>query len=130
MTSGSDDDCPPFAVEDARPTPNWALSAAGRLDHALPGLPIGLLLPADPGQNDRLGGATGRIARGCSAVSCIVSVIGYTYCLDPATGNQIWFNELKGFGAGVAALASVRGCVQPLLDAAAADEEARRRSSD
>jgi hypothetical protein len=25
----------------------------------------------------------------------IVSVIGYTYCLDPANGNQIWFNELK-----------------------------------
>ncbi len=60
----------------------------------------------------------------------IVSVIGYTYCLDPATGNQIWFNELPGFGAGVASLASVRGCVQPLLDAAVADEEARRRSSD
>ena len=60
----------------------------------------------------------------------IVSVIGYTYCLDPANGNQIWFNELKGFGAGVASLASVRGCIQPLLDAAAADDEARRRSSD
>jgi hypothetical protein len=60
----------------------------------------------------------------------IVSVIGYTYCLDPATGDQIWFNELTGFGVGVAALASVRGCVQPLLNSAAADEEARRRSSD
>ena len=59
----------------------------------------------------------------------IVSVIGYTYCLDPANGNQIWFNDLKGFGTGVAALASIRGCSQPLLDAAAADEEARRRSS-
>ncbi len=60
----------------------------------------------------------------------IVSVVGYTYCLDPETGNQLWFNELSGFGSGVASLASVRGCVQPLLDAAAADEEARRRSSD
>ena len=53
----------------------------------------------------------------------IVSVVGYMYCLDPATGNQLWFNELSGFGTGVASLASVRGCVQPLL-AAAAEEEA------
>lgn len=52
----------------------------------------------------------------------IVSVVGYMYCLDPATGNQLWFNELSGFGTGVASLASVRGCVQPLLDAA--EEEA------
>ncbi len=59
----------------------------------------------------------------------IVSVIGYTYCLDPANGNQIWFNELKGLGTGVAALASIRGCSQALLDAAAADEEARQRNS-
>jgi outer membrane protein assembly factor BamB len=50
----------------------------------------------------------------------IVSVMGYTYCLDPATGNQLWHNDLPGLGAGVASLASVRGCVQPLLDAAAA----------
>ena len=60
----------------------------------------------------------------------IVSVVGYTYCLDPATGNEVWYNELPGLGFGVASLASVRDCVQPLLDAAAADEEARRRSSD
>ncbi len=58
----------------------------------------------------------------------IVSVIGYTYCLDPATGNQIWFNELKGFGTGVASLASVRGGAQPHIDAAA--EEEARQSSD
>jgi len=51
----------------------------------------------------------------------IVSVIGYTYCLDPATGNEVWFNELPGLGTGVASLASIRGCSQPLLDAAAAD---------
>ena len=51
----------------------------------------------------------------------IVSVVGYTYCLDPATGNEIWFNELPGFGLGVASLASVRGYSQPLLEAAAQD---------
>ncbi len=54
----------------------------------------------------------------------IVSVVGYMYCLDPATGRQLWFNELSGFGWGVASLASVRGSVQPLL--AAAEEDARR----
>ena len=53
----------------------------------------------------------------------IVSVVGYMYCLDPATGEQLWFNELSGFGTGVASLASVRGCVPPLL-AAAAEEAA------
>jgi len=59
----------------------------------------------------------------------IVSVMGYMYCLDPANGNQLWFNELKGFGSGVASLASVRGCVQPLLDAAGAAEDARQQVS-
>jgi outer membrane protein assembly factor BamB len=59
----------------------------------------------------------------------IASVVGYTYCLDPATGNQLWFNELPGLGAGVASLASVRGCVQPLLDAAAADEAAQHAAA-
>lgn len=39
----------------------------------------------------------------------IVSVNGYMYCLLPRTGEQIWSNELKGFGTGVASIASVRG---------------------
>jgi outer membrane protein assembly factor BamB len=55
----------------------------------------------------------------------IVSVMGYTYCLDPANGNEVWCNELPGMGIGVASLASVRGCSQPLLDAAAADAQHR-----
>jgi outer membrane protein assembly factor BamB len=58
----------------------------------------------------------------------IASVVGYTYCLDPLTGNVLWFNELSGFGTGVASLASVRGCVQPFLDAAA-EEDTRRRNA-
>jgi outer membrane protein assembly factor BamB len=53
----------------------------------------------------------------------IVSVMGYTYCLDPATGNQLWFNELTGLGMGVVSLASVRGASQPILEAVAVDEE-------
>jgi outer membrane protein assembly factor BamB len=39
----------------------------------------------------------------------IVSVNGYTYCLDPATGRQLWFNELTGYGVGVASLTSLAG---------------------
>ena len=53
----------------------------------------------------------------------IVSVVGYTYCLDPLNGNEVWHNALPGFGIGVASIASVRGCVQPFLDAAAADAQ-------
>ena len=32
----------------------------------------------------------------------VVSVMGYMYCLDPSTGEQLWYNETKGFGTGVA----------------------------
>ena len=39
----------------------------------------------------------------------IVSVQGYTYCLEPITGALVWENELKGFGTGIPSLASVRG---------------------
>jgi outer membrane protein assembly factor BamB len=54
----------------------------------------------------------------------IVSVSGYTYCLDPATGQQHWFNELKGYGVGVTSLAAWSGksATHPLI--AAAEEEA------
>jgi outer membrane protein assembly factor BamB len=39
----------------------------------------------------------------------IASVDGYTYALDPRTGEQRWANDLQGFGTGVPSLASVRG---------------------
>ncbi len=54
----------------------------------------------------------------------IVSVMGYTYCLDPATGQQLWFNELPGLGMGVASLASVRGGSAQNLEAIAAAQAA------
>jgi outer membrane protein assembly factor BamB len=41
----------------------------------------------------------------------IVSVHGYMYALDAASGQQLWANEMSGFGSGVASLASVRGGV-------------------
>ena len=39
----------------------------------------------------------------------IVSVMGYTYCLDPIFGQEVWRNPLEGLGVGVATLASVNG---------------------
>ena len=61
----------------------------------------------------------------------IVSVMGYTYCLVPLTGQVLWFNELPGMGMGVASLASVRGSMQNPQAAAAyaAEEQARHAQS-
>ena len=55
----------------------------------------------------------------------IVSVSGYTYCLDPGTGQQRWFNELSGYGVSVASIVSFgkQSSMEPLLGAAA-DAEA------
>lgn len=39
----------------------------------------------------------------------IVSVQGYTYCLDPVTGERLWHNPLKGLGVGTATIASIYG---------------------
>jgi outer membrane protein assembly factor BamB len=39
----------------------------------------------------------------------IASVRGYTYCLDPLTGQQLWANELPGLGTGIPSLASIYG---------------------
>jgi outer membrane protein assembly factor BamB len=38
-----------------------------------------------------------------------VSVNGYTYSLDPYTGQQRWLNTLGGMGTGVPCLASAMG---------------------
>ena len=58
----------------------------------------------------------------------IASVQGYTYCLDPATGQELWFNELAGMGSGVTTLASVRGGSTGVVGQAA-DEIARQQSN-
>ena len=39
----------------------------------------------------------------------IVSVQGYTYCLDPSTGVCQWSNPLKGMGVGIPCLTSAHG---------------------
>ncbi len=56
----------------------------------------------------------------------IVSVDGYMYGLEASTGRQLWFNEMKGFGSGVASLASVNGSAQNV----AASASATRAKSD
>jgi hypothetical protein len=58
----------------------------------------------------------------------IVSVMGYTYCLDPLSGQQWWANDLPGMGTGVPSLASVRGAAAN-PHAAAAEEEANNSSA-
>jgi outer membrane protein assembly factor BamB len=56
----------------------------------------------------------------------IVSVNGYTYCLDPRTGAQVWANDLPGFGSQVASIAAagMHTPHTPSLGAAATDADA------
>jgi len=53
------------------------------------------------------------------------SVNGYTYCLHPLTGEQLWKNPLKGFGVGAACLASIAGNSSYYLGEAAAEQQRR-----
>lgn len=50
----------------------------------------------------------------------LVSVDGYMYGLDAATGNQRWSNPMRGFGTGVASLATQNTCAQNSTAAASA----------
>lgn len=59
----------------------------------------------------------------------IVSVQGYTYCLDPLTGAQLWYNPLTGMGVGTPCLASARGNTTPQLYAALAAYEAEQHAA-
>ena len=41
----------------------------------------------------------------------LASCYGEIFCLEPATGNALWHNPLKGFGVGVATIATAAsGC--------------------
>lgn len=53
----------------------------------------------------------------------IVSIQGYTYCLDPLSGAELWNNPLKGMGLGTPCLASARGNTTPQLYAVLAEYE-------
>lgn len=59
----------------------------------------------------------------------IASVQGYTYCLDPATGQALWNNPLKGLGTGTPCLASVRGTTGNLDYAMLAEQEAQQQQA-
>lgn len=60
----------------------------------------------------------------------IASVQGYTYCLDPATGDQMWANPLKGMGLGAPCLCSISGVSNPgLLGEVAAETQRQQHHS-
>ena len=50
----------------------------------------------------------------------IASVSGYTYCLDPLFGQEVWSNPLPGMGLGVACVVSVNGSSASGVSAAGA----------
>jgi outer membrane protein assembly factor BamB len=58
-----------------------------------------------------------------------VSVSGYVYCLDAATGQQLWHNPMAGFGIGVTCLASPMGHSPHALLAEAQAEHQRRAAA-
>ena len=60
----------------------------------------------------------------------IAAVDGYIFCLDPASGSMIWFNETKGFGTGVTSMVSLRGrTLQDSVVAAAAVKAAQAQAA-
>ncbi len=54
-------------------------------------------------------GRSGQVAVLLDGDRLIVSVQGYTYCLDPLSGATIWSNPLKGYGVGIPSLVSLQG---------------------
>lgn len=61
----------------------------------------------------------------------IVSVMGYTFCLEPLTGRVLWENDLEGLGTGVACITTARGStgVQRGVCAAAEQEQSASAGS-
>lgn len=60
----------------------------------------------------------------------IASVQGYTYCLEPESGAELWQNPLQGRGVGVPCLTSSRGGMHSALYSllAAAEAEQQRNA--
>ena len=59
----------------------------------------------------------------------IVSLNGYIYCLDPLSGQILWHNPMKGYGWGIASLASVRGSSMQIIVHQAAEAEQSANSA-
>ena len=73
----------------------------------------------DPDKNRAVGGyMTLLVDQG----QLFVSANGYTYRLDPITGDELWANPLRGWGVGPAALATSTAASQQVLTAAAAEQ--------
>lgn len=54
---------------------------------------------------------------------------GYTWCLDPLTGEEVWKQPLKGFGTGVPCIASTRGSTAPFSIAAIEEQVAKQKQA-
>ncbi len=61
--------------------------------------------------------------------SLLAAVNGYTYCLDPRTGQQLWFNPMKGFGYGVTSIATAAAGHTPHAQLAEHQAEAQRAAA-
>jgi outer membrane protein assembly factor BamB len=80
----------------------------------------------DPDKNRAVGGyMTLLVDQG----QLFVSANGYTYRLEPITGDELWANPLRGWGVGPAALATSTAASQQVLTAAAAAKQAAEQSS-
>lgn len=58
----------------------------------------------------------------------VVSIHGYTYCLDPLDGTLLWSNPLKGMGVGTPSLCSIYGNSGSVAAAAIIAESQRQAS--
>lgn len=67
---------------------------------------------------------TGFVAIVLDGDRLIVSVQGYTYCLDPLFGQEVWSNPLKGYGIGIASVVTTRGSSEGGGAAANAQQQA------
>ena len=72
---------------------------------------------------------TGFVALLLDGDRLIASVQGYTYCIDPLSGLEVWRNTLKGFGVGVTSIASVHGASAGSAIAEAQAQQARRNAA-
>jgi outer membrane protein assembly factor BamB len=70
---------------------------------------------------------TGYVALLLDGDLLLASVEGYTYAIEAATGTQLWANPLKGFGTGIACLATMNGSSVSVSGAAAQKALAARR---
>jgi outer membrane protein assembly factor BamB len=62
----------------------------------------------------------------------IVSSQGYTYCLEPLFGQEVWSNPLEGMGVGIPCLASINGSTSSaamIISAASAETAAQSQQT-